>query len=140
MLSQLVYVSNRQVTCPEAEIEKILASCRKKNASLDITGVLLYSPTRFIQYLEGDAKEILRLYDRIKTDPRHRQVRLVSYGSIQNRAFPSWQMATKEISQIELTFRTNVSSPDRQTFKRLLSGQEQSGSQVQLLLKKFFTS
>jgi Sensors of blue-light using FAD len=58
MLSQLVYVSNRKANCTEAEIEKILASCKKNNPPLNITGVLLYSDIKFIQLVEGEYKVI----------------------------------------------------------------------------------
>ncbi len=138
MLSQLVYISSRKAHCTPAQIEKILQACQKNNSSLDITGVLLYSETKFIQYLEGDARQILKLYDQIKGDDRHEQVRMLSYGTIQSRAFPSWHMATKALSQNELAFRTDISQQDKQTFKHLLEGQQQSGSRVQLLLKNFF--
>ncbi|MDJ1505786.1 BLUF domain-containing protein [Xanthocytophaga agilis] len=138
MLSQLVYVSSRKSSCTAAEIEKIVASCQKNNASLDITGVLLYSETNFIQYLEGDAKTILSLYDQIKTDPRHGQVRMICYGPVSERAFPSWHMATKALSHSELAFRTDITGQDKQTFQQLLTGQTQSDSRALILLKKFF--
>ncbi|MDJ1485611.1 BLUF domain-containing protein [Cytophagaceae bacterium YF14B1] len=134
----MVYVSLRKSNCTTAEIEKIVASCQKNNAPLDITGVLLYSETNFIQYLEGDAKTILSLYDQIKTDPRHEQVRMICYGPVSERSFPSWHMATKAISHNELAFRTDITAQDKQTFKQLLTGQAQSDSRALMLLKKFF--
>jgi hypothetical protein len=138
MLSQLVYISSRKDSCNTVEIDKIVTSCQKNNVSLDITGVLLYSETKFIQYLEGDGRKILSLYDQIKKDPRHEQVRMISYGPISERAFPSWHMATKALSQTELAFRTDITTEDKQTFKQLLTGQSQSDSHIQTLLKKFF--
>lgn len=138
MLSQLVYISTRKPICTEQEIGSILLACRKKNHSLDITGVLFYSDNKFIQSLEGDAKEILALYDRIKLDTRHEHVTMISYGSIKERAFPSWQMATKKFTNGEIEFRTDISSEDKNVFKGLLSGAEQSNSQLQRLLKRFF--
>lgn len=138
MLSQLVYISSRTANCTQAEIEKILQSCQKNNASLDITGLLLYSETKFIQYLEGDAKQILDLYDHIKGDRRHEQVRMLSYGIIKERAFPSWHMATKSLSQNEVAFRTDISDEDKQTFKQLLNGQHPADSRMQPLLSKLF--
>ncbi len=138
MLSQLVYVSNRQANCSKQEIEKILGSCQTNNASLDITGVLLYSKTKFIQYLEGDSRELLGLYDKIKGDKRHEKAMIISYGPISVKQFPSWQMAAKEIAPTQVTFRTAISPEDKKVFDRLLLGQEQSASSVLNLLKKFF--
>jgi hypothetical protein len=82
MLSQLVYVSNRKPNCSGEEIEKILESCKKNNAPLNITGVLLYSETKFIQLVEGDAKVIAGLYDKIKKDNRHSNPMMISYNPI----------------------------------------------------------
>jgi len=138
MLSQLVYVSNRKANCSKEEIQKILRTCQATNASLDITGVLLYSKTKFIQYLEGDARELLGLYDKIKGDKRHEKAMIISYGAIKGKEFPSWQMAAKEIAPTQVQFRTAISLEDKKVFDRLLLGQEQSASSVLGLLKKFF--
>ena len=139
MLSQLVYVSDRKATCSATEIEKILVSCKKNNASLNITGVLLYSPRKFIQYLEGDSKAIMRLYETIKADPRHERTMMISYGPIIQRFFPSWHMATREIDRLNIEFRTDISPEDKQIFQKLLSGGTYNDSKVLVLLKKFFS-
>jgi hypothetical protein len=138
MLSQLVYVSNRSAKCTEEEIEKILASCKKKNPPLNITGVLLYSDTKFIQLVEGEYKVINDLYDKIKTDSRHDQTRLISLGPIQKKSFPSWHMGARKIADGEVDFSTSISTEDRRTFAGLLSGKEENGQKVLGLLKKFF--
>jgi hypothetical protein len=131
-------VSTRKANCSSQEIENILASCKKNNPSMHATGVLLYSKDKFIQYLEGDSKELLSLYDKIKQDTRHEKVMMVSYGPIKEKSFPSWHMATKQISQNEIEFRTDISGEDKKIFKHLLKGNEQNGSKVLDLLKKFF--
>ena len=57
-LYQLVYTSARNAKCDENEITSIVAACQRNNPGKDITGVLLYSDNRFLQYLEGNANEI----------------------------------------------------------------------------------
>ncbi len=138
MLSQLVYVSNRKVNCTEEEIEKILASCKKNNPPLNITGVLLYSDTKFIQLVEGDAKTITTLYDKIKTDPRHDKVMMISYNPINEKSFPSWNMGARKIAGSKIDFKTDISPEDMGLFTALLSGKEENGQKVLGLLKKFF--
>lgn len=138
MLSQLVYVSNRKQTCTEKEIDKILDSCKRNNPSLGITGVLLYSEMKFIQLVEGDAKLIMELYDKIKQDPRHSSPILISYGPIKEKAFPSWHMGSKNISKNEVEFKTDISSEDKAVFNNILSGKEDNDQKVLNLLKKFF--
>ncbi|MBY0426400.1 MAG: BLUF domain-containing protein, partial [Cytophagales bacterium] len=110
MLSQLVYVSVRNPNCTDAEIEKILASCNKNNPLIDITGVLLYSTTNFIQMIEGEYKLIMGLYDKIKLDNRHGNIRLISVGPIKEKAFPSWHMGTKKLTDNTIDFKTAITS------------------------------
>lgn len=138
MLSQLVYVSNRKATCTQEEIDKILASCKKNNPPLDITGVLLYSDTKFIQLVEGDARVIMILYDKIKLDSRHSSPLMLSYGPIKEKAFPSWHMGTKNIGEKEVDFKTTISPEDKALFDNLLNGKEEDGKRILNLLKKFF--
>lgn len=138
MLSQLVYVSNRKPNCTSEEIEKILASCKKNNPPLNITGVLLYSDTKFIQLVEGDAKVIMELYDKIKKDSRHTNPMMIAYNPIKEKAFPSWHMANRDISKTEIQFKTDISEDDKKIFNAMLGGKEESGQKVLNLLKKFF--
>jgi hypothetical protein len=138
MLSYLVYVSARKQNCTEEEIQKILMSCKTNNATIDITGVLLYSDTHFIQYLEGEYKQIIGLYDRIKLDARHKNAVLVSSSQINERSFPSWQMGAKRFDNDTIHFLTDVSFTDKVVFNNILTGKSEDGSKAQVLLKKFF--
>ena len=138
MLTHLVYVSARKRNCTDDEIEKILAACRANNGPLDITGVLLYSDTRFIQYVEGKSTALTGLYDKIKKDTRHEKVVMISYNPITERIFPSWQMGSKKFNSASIDFLTDVAEPEKVLFKNILSGQEQEGNKTLSLVKKFF--
>ncbi len=138
MLSQLVYVSTRTPNCTDSEIQKILESCKKNNHGTGITGVLLYSPTNFVQYIEGDYKTIISLYDKIKTDKRHKNPVLISSAPIQERAFPSWQMGARKFDVDAVDFQTEISPEDQTIFKAILSGKTQEGNKALALMKKFF--
>lgn len=138
MLSQLVYVSTRKSTCTDEEIEKILASCKKNNPALDITGVLLYSDKRFIQLVEGDAKTIMSLYDKIKGDKRHEDLKMISYGPIREKAFPNWHMGSRKLSGKEVDYKTMITTDEKKVFDTILNGHEENGSRILSLLKKFF--
>lgn len=138
MLSQLVYVSNRKPNCTAEEIEKILAACKKNNPALNITGVLLYSDTKFIQLVEGDAKVITALYDKIKLDSRHSNPMMLSYGPIKEKSFPSWHMGSKKMANDQVDFKTDISTEDKAIFNNLLNGVEADGQRILTILKKFF--
>ncbi len=138
MVSNLVYVSARRQSCTQKEIDNILASCQKNNKDLDITGVLLYTETRFVQYLEGDYKQIMELYEKIKTDARHSSVVLVSLSSIPKRLFPSWQMGSKKIDEKNVEFNTSLSKDEAAIFNTILAGNEGNTPRAVEVIKKFF--
>ncbi len=138
MISSLVYVSLRTPICTDAEIDKIVLSCKKNNVGLDITGVLLHSNTHFVQYIEGENKQIMGLYDRIKTDPRHKNVVLINLNMIESRLFPSWQMGVKAVNTDNVTFLTEISESEKLVFKDILDGKTLEGNKASELIKKFF--
>lgn len=82
----------------------------------------MHSDSKFIQYLEGDSKEILDLYDLIKKDDRHTNVVMLSYGPLPERLFPSWHMGYKELKPDELAFNTDISEEDLGISNDLISG------------------
>lgn len=138
MLSQLVYVSNRKPNCTEEEIEKILASCKKNNPPLIITGILLYSDKKFIQLVEGESKVIMELYDKIKKDDRHANPMMISLNPIKEKSFPSWHMGSKKLPESKVDFKTEITAEDKGVFESILSGKEENGERVLNMLKKFF--
>jgi len=138
MLSQLVYVSSRAAICNDDEIENILASCKKNNPELGITGILLYSDTKFIQMVEGEYKTIFTLYDKLKKDSRHYDFYMISCAPIKERAFPSWHMGSKKFSESEVNFKTDIQEEDKLIFDHILNGTEENGQAVLNTLKKFF--
>jgi hypothetical protein len=138
MLSQLVYISVRNAECTDQEIEKILESSIRNNGKIDISGVLLYSDQKFLQVLEGEYKQIIELYDTIKEDKRHKNLVMLSLGSIKERNFPSWQMGSKKISLDDVDFNTRMTDEDKQEFKSILSGKKEQSQKVIDVIKKFF--
>lgn len=89
----LVYRSVAKPDFNLDRIEQMLAKAKENNHRLGITGCLLYYDGEFIQYLEGNQVKVLTLFDKIKADPRHRDVELLSYGEREGRVFNTWDMA-----------------------------------------------
>lgn len=136
-LYQLVYTSTRKSHCDDTEIQKILDSCKRNNPSKDITGVLLHSDDHFIQYLEG-SKDIIKLYDLIKDDPRHSRAVLLSYGPLKERVFPAWHMGYKNVPKDKIDFLTDGNPEDKKIFESIIKGEKQSETSATNLLVKFF--
>lgn len=138
MLSHLIYISNRTPQCTEAEIEKILVACQKNNSPLGITGVLLYSPTTFVQYIEGEYKKLSELYDKIKLDPRHKNTMMISSAPIKERSFPAWHMGSKKLDVQSVDFKTQITEKERTILNEVLEGKKQDSQRAIELIKKFF--
>jgi hypothetical protein len=94
---QLTYISTAARDVDEQAVDAILASARRNNAAEGVTGLLLYDGKRFLQALEGDAERVNRIYNRIKADPRHRGLVLLSSTETDTRAFGDWSMAAQRV-------------------------------------------
>ena len=138
MLAQLIYVSDRKETCTDQNVGKILVACKKNNPALGITGVLLYSETKFIQMIEGESDAVMGLYAKIKKDSRHQNAMMIAYGLIQERSFPSFHMGLRKIQGSKVDFKTEISAEEEKIFNGILNGQEENGMKVVELLKRFF--
>jgi hypothetical protein len=92
---RLMYTSRvaRQVRLVDAEA--IAETARARNQRAGITGLLLYSPSHFVQVLEGQQAELAETLARISRDPRHTQLRIVDQRSVQAREFDSWAMTVR---------------------------------------------
>jgi len=120
MTSSLIYASIRDKNCSENDIHDILFTSRNKNKLLGITGVLVYSDTMFVQYLEGDRKQVFDLYEKIKKDKRHSEVILVSISSIDNRLFPSWEMGERKLKEVDFEFDNGLQEDAKNLFQRIV--------------------
>lgn len=94
---RLVYFSRNQMPGSNqdivAGIHQILASSRRNNAALGVTGALLFNSGCFAQVLEGPRAAVSRIFERIQRDPRHSDALVLEYAPVAKRSFPSWSMA-----------------------------------------------
>ena len=90
---QLNYHSISKLELSFEDLDNILAKAISVNSEKNITGCLIYHNNRFVQILEGEKKDVLNVYQKIKADKRHHTVTLLWENSIDNRYFPEWNMA-----------------------------------------------
>ncbi len=91
-LYQLLYVSETVTPLATNELENILNVSRVNNKANDITGLLLYNQHAFMQCIEGNKRDIYRLYGIIENDRRHSHVQDIYCKPIQYRHFKGWGM------------------------------------------------
>jgi Sensors of blue-light using FAD len=100
MLVRLLYASRSQGPLTPERIEELLASSRRNNPALGITGLLCHSGDIFMQVLEGGREAVNKLYTRISSDTRHSDVTLLHYEEITERRFAGWTMGQVNLTRV----------------------------------------
>ena len=93
----LLYVSSATHLFSRDELHWILSTSRKNNAALAVSGILLYKDGNQMQLLEGEERAVVDLYHRIGTDPRHHDLTVIHEGAQDERQFPDWSMAFRDL-------------------------------------------
>lgn len=91
MMIRLTYAS-RATNLGPMDIKDILASSRRNNQQLGVTGSLCLCNGIFLQCLEGDRTVVNTLYHKILVDKRHRGSQIIGYEEIVKRMFTTWAM------------------------------------------------
>jgi len=111
MIDYTIYVSRAQRLMSEEELKHILTKSRQWNTDHGITGMLIYiegvftntstrelssqMSGRFMQVLEGNKFEVDHIFNLIRTDPRHTDLRILQQSEVPSRNFDSWKMGFK---------------------------------------------
>jgi hypothetical protein len=95
----LAYVSHASHEMTDDELIAILQVARRTNASLDISGMLLYRDGFFVQVLEGEADKVDPLYEKISRDPRHKNIIMIYRAPITERIFAKWTMGFNRLPE-----------------------------------------
>ena len=131
----LIYVSSAVRPFSPSELVDLLAGCHKNNATLGITGMLLYKDGNFMQVLEGEEEVVRTLYAKIGRDPRHQGQITLLQGQLAERQFPDWSMGFRDLNAADA-----LSTPGYNEFLNMpLTGAEFSSdpTRCQKLLMMF---
>ncbi len=91
VLTNLIYAS-RPFGFDQAMLNGILMGARTNNPKMGVTGALICRAELYLQLLEGAEETVETLFERIKTDDRHLNVKRLASGPISRRLFPAWAM------------------------------------------------
>lgn len=125
-LCALVYVSSASGRLRAEQIDGILASSRRFNAQTEVTGALLHHDGSFLQYLEGPADGLERVWQRVVSCPLHRGINALVREPVPQRQFDRWHMG---FAEAPATLLQNLSQSQwRSTAGVLLNAQEPSSA------------
>jgi hypothetical protein len=94
MYFQLLYISTASRQMLRIDVEQILFTARRMNRANGVTGLLISSPARFMQVLEGEEAMVRATYARICADPRHHAHVILRETEVEERQFSEWSMAS----------------------------------------------
>ncbi|MDV7022223.1 diguanylate phosphodiesterase [Atlantibacter subterranea] len=110
MLSTLIYRSRLHSGFNPEQLPPLVARAQAKNESLQVTGILLFDGTHFLQVLEGPLESVDFLYQTIRLDPRHDSVVELMRDYAPRRRFNNLGMELIDLrsAQQSAVFRTPV--------------------------------
>lgn len=74
----------------EQDLQAIVSSARRNNASIHVTGTIFYQNRRFLEFIEGDREVLRKLMSRIGKDSRHKNIEFLFDDPIDERGFRDW--------------------------------------------------
>ena len=92
ILTSVTYTSLAKPDLQTSELEEIHRSSRQSNTRDEITGLLVYNGTHFLQVVEGAEEPVAKLIERLREDPRHKGFEVRDKRRIDGRSFPDWPM------------------------------------------------
>ena len=98
----LTYTSSVTDLLSVTQLVELIEQIRPKNERLGLTGLLLYSGGNVIQTLEGTSYAVYQVFDAIRADTRHGDVRIVDRRYVGDRSFSTWSMGFRNVSAREI--------------------------------------
>lgn len=103
-MKRVTYVSSATIRISEAELNQISKISARNNAKVGVTGVLLLCGEFFFQILEGEQEAVDQVMERIRIDPRHRDIQILKVENFDGpRQFGEWSMRTVSLDAINDT-------------------------------------
>jgi hypothetical protein len=94
----LIYVSQSSLAFDQAQLNTMLKGFQTSNRMNGVSGCLIHQDGEFMQLLEGERETLLALLDRIRSDPRHAQLKVVAQGPLRKRIFSDWGMVLRDLA------------------------------------------
>ncbi len=138
----LIYSSQTKKDLRKDELFSILEKSRVRNKLMGISGFLLcinedYHPDvlngMFLQVLEGEKEDVVKLYNIIKDDTRHREAVVIAEGVLFNRMFDNWRMGFRDLNILQFKSVLAQFDLNRDDLTKPLSSDENSEAVLEFI-------
>jgi hypothetical protein len=94
-VTSLLYISHSLLdpASADADMLALVRTAIERNRTIEVTGALIFTGTRFAQIIEGPAAAIDALLISIRRDPRHRDIDVIEQVKLPERRFAGWSLA-----------------------------------------------
>lgn len=97
---QIIYASSASQPLDDEELQALFEVSKRNNEAAGVTGLLLYKDGNFLQLLEGEKNAVQTVYERVRKDPRHKDVILLHQESLRDREFVGWSMGLHNLATV----------------------------------------
>ena len=104
-MRRITYASRALHDFDEEELLDLLVKARTTNQQHGVTGMLVYASRSFLQAFEGEDASVELVWDRIRLDPRHTDLRVLADGPVAGRSFGDWTMGFWHPEDVDLEER-----------------------------------
>lgn len=101
-LARIAYASDLCDEPRRGELDALLSTWRRRNAQHGITGLLLQHAGSAFQVIEGFPEDVVRLYEAIARDRRHRSMTRLIHEPASQRWFGDWSMGHGRVTASDL--------------------------------------
>ena len=98
---RLIYKSRGTSPINWDTVDSIMLKSLQNNLKDSIGGILLCTKSHFLQVLEGEFDKVNEAFMRIAHDPRHSNVKLISFHEVEKRLFHQWKLRVISIADID---------------------------------------
>lgn len=88
----LAYRSVATTRPSSSDLDMLVTRARARNRSLGVTGMLLFEDGQYFQTLEGPPDALETIWSSVESDPRHRNIEVLSQHLVPSRLFSSWDL------------------------------------------------
>jgi hypothetical protein len=96
-LLSVTYVSTSSTPLTRATLDALLRQSRENNERTGLTGMLAVRADDFFQVIEGPPVVVQQVLEKLWTDTRHRDMRILLEEEIPYRRFPDWTMRSERL-------------------------------------------
>ena len=100
-LYEILYVSTLSDDLPVTVVSQIAEQARIRNRVHGVTGMLVFDGVQFCQQFEGEQAAVQKLFELIRRDPRHVQLKLLHAGALSKRRFKHFAMGLATLGDDE---------------------------------------